>query len=493
MTWSSDAFRRIAERVRRRTGLVFPADRRPEVEASIRRQMARLGIGDTARYLARIESDGVARDALVAELTVGESYFFRDPDQFRIIRDRIVPELAAADGERPLRCWSAGCSAGEEPYSLAILLEELGVGDAFILGTDIARPRLLQAQRGDYSRWSLRGLPEPTVIRYFRRVGNRFHLVPRIRERVRFGYLNLAEDRYPSLGSDVWSMDLILCRNVLIYFDAPTVAEVLHRLVETLTPEGWLLLGASDPVVSDTTRCEAVLTPAGLAYRRRVDGAVVPAPSPPAARTPPPPAASAPDRPRPPARPIEPRVRIRPEEREPAASPPATGDLPIEDVRRLYGEGRYTEAATAAARALAEGGSEPELWTIRARALANVGELEEAGRVTARGLEEVGPTAGLLYIESVLLAHANQPEEAAAAARRALYLEPGMIVAHLAYADALDRLGRHGTARRALRNASELLAELDSDQPVPDADGEAAGRLGELVRVRRRLLDEVGQ
>jgi chemotaxis protein methyltransferase CheR len=167
----------------------------------------------------------VAREAIVAEMTIGETYFQRDPAQFDLLRRQLLPQLLAdRDADRPVRVWSAGCASGEEPYTVAMLFDELSALDrAQIVGTDIARQRLEDAQRGVYSQWSLRGAADDFRAKYFRERGRFFELVPAIREQVDFRYLNLAEDRFPSLSVGIWGMDVILCRNVLIYFDRESV------------------------------------------------------------------------------------------------------------------------------------------------------------------------------------------------------------------------------------------------------------------------------
>src|SRR5690606_26511129 len=144
-------------------------------------------------------------DELIASLTIGESYFFRDPGQFALLRNELLPQVAAQREHGPIRLWSAGCAAGEEAYSLAILSEELGLhARASVLGTDISRTRLAAARQGVYTKWALRGLDAETVERYFTQARNRYTLRPSFRERVDFRYLNLAEDRYPSLTAGIW-------------------------------------------------------------------------------------------------------------------------------------------------------------------------------------------------------------------------------------------------------------------------------------------------
>jgi chemotaxis protein methyltransferase CheR len=563
-TWNSPGMARVAELVRERTGLVFPGARVAEVESTVRRVMSRHHIAGMDQLTDILDDDAEVRDELVAALTIGETYFRRDTAQFELLRHRVLPELLASAGAgRPLRIWSAGCASGEEPYSIAMILDELGALDrASITGTDISRPRLADAQRGVYSKWSLRGVAGDVRRRYFAERGRYFELAARIRKPVDFRYLNLAEDRFPSLSIDIWGMDLILCRNVLIYFDRPTVVRVARRLVESLSEDGWLILGASDPAISEMIECDVVVTDAGLAYRRpgaasdedvRRSGSVRSARRPPA--WPPAPPAW------PPAPPLDaaagPWVALEPDEvalqrgadavdtphtadatdaaeladiadvaetediaetedvadaadtagtldavrqvngpdHAPAvretgtlAGASAAGDPVTEQVLAAYAR-RDFDAVRRLAEAAARHGALPgAAWLPWLRALANQGCHEAAAAVAERAMEACGPTAELLYLRAVLLLQSGDAAAAAALARRALYLDRELVVAHMTLAEAQRRLGNDEGSRRSLRNAAALLQALPGDALVPGSDGEHAGRLAELVRVKLQLL-----
>jgi chemotaxis protein methyltransferase CheR len=491
--------------------------------------MARLRIDDSDVLLALLRDDARARESFVADLTIGESYFQRDPAQFDLLRWRILPELLASrPADRAIRVWSAGCAAGEEPYTIAMLFEEMNAADrSDIVGTDIARSRLADAQRGLYSKWQLRNTPDPVRRRYFGEHGRFFELTPRIRQRVDFRYLNLAEDSFPSLTNGIWGMDVILCRNVLIYFDAPTVERVAQRLIASLSEDGWLLLGASDPAISELVDCDVVLTESGLAYRRRgaagsddirAASAATREPlrrdiAPPdggwrAARadieltpvTAPSPAAggAAPDAPE---SDNEPPDAVESLSSAPAAdhgqafastadhghAHASSSDI-ILDAYAHRDFSRVHELAAAAART---GSLSTPAWTAWVRALANEGRHDEAADTVTRAIDHVGATAELLYLHAVLLLQCGKPADAAAAARRALYMDRNLIVAHLTLGEAHRRSGNIEGARRALRNAASLLTALDAAATVPASDGESAGRLAELVRVKLSLLDSV--
>ena len=457
--------------VRRRTGLVFSEARRSAFETGLQTAMrqAKLSDPDLKTYLARLAVEPALLDDLVAEITVGETYFFREPRQFAVLRGDILPALLSGrPPDRPLRVWSAGCASGEEPYTVAIMLRELGADrGAHIVGTDLSRGALAKAYRGRYTRWSLRGTPEHAVGRYFTPVGNQFELAAAVRAAVEFRYLNLAEDTYPSFATGVWGMDVILCRNVLIYFDAETVARAARRLIDCLSEDGWLLLGSSDPLLADLVRCEVVVTSAGLAYRRAGVRKVVA------------PEIHAPPIPSPPLEPA----------RDPAPEPPRASDDPAE-AARCYAARDYGRAAELAAALVRRDGSDPLLWIILVRALANRGELDAAGRACAAALDRHRASAEITYLHAVLLAEAGRFAEAAGAARRALYLDRGLVVAHLALGGALARLADTAGAHRAFRNARRLLAAMAPGELVPASDGEPAGRLAEMARVRMQLLPE---
>lgn len=477
------------EFVREHTGLVFREARRLAFEAGLVGAMRRAKLIEPEVYLARLDAEPALLDDLVGEITVGETYFFREPQQFAVLRNEVIPALLSRrPRDRLLRIWSAGCATGEEPYTLAIVLREQGLeGAAHIVATDLSRAALAAARQSLYTRWSLRGVSDQVIRTHFEPVGQRFELVPALREAVEFRYLNLAVDAYPSLATGIWGMDLILCRNVLIYFDAGTVAQVARRLIDSLSDDGWLLLGASDPPLGDLVTCDVVVTDAGLAYRRPGRGAIQPRVMvgvPPGLAVPPPPAVLALEQALPPRVPLPVRALASPVPEQEASGGAA-------DAARSYAERDYERAADLAGRVVQRDGSDPAPWIVLVRALANRGDLAAAGRACARALERHQSAAELVYLHAVLLSEAERHAAAAAAARRALYLDRGLVVAHLALGGALARLGDANGARRAFRNAERLLTAMPPEAVVPASDGEPAGRLAEMARAQMRLVSEV--
>jgi chemotaxis protein methyltransferase CheR len=461
----------------------------------MRRAMSALRVADPLTLARAIGTPGEARDTVLAELTIGESYFFREAGQLDVLRDAVIPaRLAEGAAPRPLRLWSAGCASGEEPYTLAILLRELGWSHgARILGTDVAAPRLAAARRARYTRWSLRGLSEERTDRWFSPRGGQFQLDPRIRESVEFATLNLVADAYPPQAG-TGEQDVILCRNVLIYFEMPTVALVAARLLSALAPDGWLLCGASDPPLNGLVPCEIVMTPGGMAYRRadRLPTAVS---APPVERATeprrwwagdiavaarPPVAAASPLRSAAPT----PRPTVAAVAADAAVGQP-TADLPPDAV--AYAAADYPLAERLGREAL---GRDPDAatWVRYVRSIANQGRLREADLECTRALDAHRLVAELHYLHATLLAAAGQHAEAARAARRALYLDRSLVMAHLQLGDALARLGDRERARQSFENVVAWLESQPAGAPVAGADGVPAARLRSIAEHRARAL-----
>ncbi|NJL36824.1 MAG: protein-glutamate O-methyltransferase CheR [Leptolyngbyaceae cyanobacterium SM1_4_3] len=188
---------------------------------------------------------------LIVELTNIESYFFRDREQFSLLQNHIFPELLERkQNSRTIRICSAGCSSGEEPYSIAILLRKLIPNlekwNLMILGVDINQAALKKAKTGIYSPWSFRSIDPETKQQYFQMVNNQYHIDQRIKNMVEFKTLNLIKDEFPRQNCEFRDVDLILCRNVFIYFETSAIAKVLNKFYQALQPLGYLLTGHAE-------------------------------------------------------------------------------------------------------------------------------------------------------------------------------------------------------------------------------------------------------
>jgi chemotaxis protein methyltransferase CheR len=249
-----DYLRRL---LKQRSGLVLSTDKQYLVESRLLPLVRKIDLPSLGELVARLKAPGA--ETLIAEvveaMTTNETFFFRDKIPFEHLRDTMLPALIAARGERrQLRIWCAACSTGQEPYSLAIALKEMGAAlDGWridILGTDLSREVIDRARAGIYSQFEVqRGLPIALLLKYFTQLGDTWQLLPELRAMVRFRSLNLLRD-FSALGS----FDIIFCRNVLIYFDTDTKIDVLHRLAGSMEPDGFLVLGAAETVIGLTER-----------------------------------------------------------------------------------------------------------------------------------------------------------------------------------------------------------------------------------------------
>jgi chemotaxis protein methyltransferase CheR len=246
----------ITELVRQETGIAWPAER----QAALRAALRRVAPGTDPDAFMRAISDPVRRrglmDRLIDEVTVQETSFVRDGVQFEAIAWHRLLQAARAAGARTIRVWSAGCATGEEAYTLALLADEafpLVSAPVDVLGTDISGAALAAGGVGRYQQRAVRALAAPPRSRYLDRQADGSYLVgERLRRLVRFRRHNLATDLFPPSGEGAF--DLVVCRNVLIYFEQPLAGRVIESLQRSLRPGGQLILGAADALMRTMPR-----------------------------------------------------------------------------------------------------------------------------------------------------------------------------------------------------------------------------------------------
>lgn len=262
----------IAELVRRETGIVLPAAREPAILAAVDRAAPGLDPGAFVRAASDPQGGHGLVDRLIDEVTVQETTFVRDRDQLDAIAWHSLLPAARAAGSGTIRVWSAGCASGEEAYTLALLAAEAfapAQAPVDVLGTDISGAALAAAAVGRYRERAVGALEPSLRLRYLDRQGDGSYLVgERLRSLVRFRRHNLARDPTPPLGEA--GFDLVACRNVLIYFEAPLVQQVIESLERSLQPDGMLVLGASDALRRTSSRPAA--RPGRPAARPRAPG-----------------------------------------------------------------------------------------------------------------------------------------------------------------------------------------------------------------------------
>jgi chemotaxis protein methyltransferase CheR len=431
----------LVDYVSSRSGLAFAGPRR-EMLCQALLEAAELQNAEPVELLRRVMADGDAFAALCHRVTVQESYFFREPAKVEALRECLRAEATS----RPhlLRIWSAGCATGEEVYTLAMKLDDAGLrGRYHLLGTDLSPTAVATAEAATFGRWSLRGLDETTVARYFLREGRRYRVRPEFRTAVEFRQHNVLDPLPGRLGP----FDAILCRNLLIYLTDEAVARAAGRLACALVPGGWLVTGASDPPLDDVESLETVATGHGLAYRRLDPRRTASAAQPPSA----------------PSLPTEVHrqtPRATPPPAPPPASPRSTPDLTtlITDGERALHKARSGAAAALARMALAIDPASAAAHRILVLALAQQRLMREAVAAVGAAVAALPTDAEMHRLRAAVLLDAGQPAEASTAAQRAVDLDADLVPAHLLLGRAEELLGHPVGARRAQRRARRLIA-----------------------------------
>lgn len=436
----------LSETLAVRIGLNFPAERWRDLERGLAAAAHDLGVPDAHSCARRLLGQPLTHreiEILASRLTVGETYFFREKQSLDALEHHILPALLRKreTQDRRLRIWSAGCCTGEEPYSIAMLLDRLipdqDAWNITILATDINPVFLRKAAEAEYGEWSFRGTPEWIRARHFHLLQNgRFRLDDRIRQQVSFSHLNLADDSYPSLTSNTNAMDIILCRNVLMYFSPERAQAVISNFWHSLVEGGWLVVSPAETSNTLFSQFAAIEFPGATLYRKKAMPRFEH------------PGLSLPQAPRMQAPPL------------PGPLPPAAVSPPTEN---------------------ASNPAEQDAPGIRARECANRGNLAEAAEWCQKAIAADKLNAGHHYLLSAIQQEQGQTEDAVQSLLRALYLDPGFVLAHYALGNLRRAQGREREARRHFGNALAALQSSSPNEILPESDGLTSGRLAEII------------
>lgn len=438
----------VSHSVAAKLGLHYPPERWADLERGLggaAKELGRASVEAYARELASGEFDQTQIDSLAGQLTIGETYFMRDPKAFEALESHILPALIQErrGGTKMLRIWSAGCCTGEEAYSIAFVLRrtipDIDDWRVTVLATDLNPKFLHKAAQGIYGQWSFRGVSEADRSAFTRRSAEgKFEVLPVIRKMVTFGALNLVEDGYPSLTTNTQAMDIIFCRNVMMYFSPEQVRKVVAGLNHSLMEGGWLFVNASE--ASQQTFAE--FSPAGFAgtaiYRKGAPPARVSVAAPPTVV-------------KAPAKLVTPPVIHVSQPREPVAPPPD--------------------------------------HAAEARRLANAGDHAAALAACDRAIEQDRLVASSHYLRGVILQEQNAVPEAIQAIKHALYLDHDFVVAHFMLGNLMLREGRRYDAVRCFDNARRLLQKYPRAAELPEADGITAERLLAILTTMQEVAE----
>jgi chemotaxis protein methyltransferase CheR len=458
------AYQRLKVLVIDTTGMEFYRDKDGDLARILAERMGEIGIADCSGYLDRLQSPGqgkVEMDALIAELTIGETYFFRHKEQFDALRDLILPDVIERNRlTRRLRIWSAGCATGPEPYSVAIMLErEFGERIAgwrvSILGTDINQKFLTRAREGRYDEWAFRAMPMSLRAACFERSGNQWQIRPEFKRNVGFQYHNLIKSPFPSLADNIAGFDVIICRNVIIYFSQPTVEALVPCFRETLNDGGWLIMGHAEPNQRLFSAFRTVNVPGAVLYQRmdRLPEPVVPPVQ---------------------ATPLPAPQPVSVGWSEPPKSVPARRSRPAPSARVM--PVTVPETHSPAGDALKE-----------ARDLADSGQWEKAAAACDAIIAAAPLDAWAHFYRAMVHEQLGEDEPGEMALRRAIYLDRKLVLPHYHLGLFLARKEDAAGAVRSFRNAQALLAGQKDEEPVSPGEKITVGQVREAVAMHLKL------
>lgn len=511
-------------------------------KVSLRMQALRLThLEQYHRLLAEpsFQSDREWQELMVL-LTTGESYLFRDQGQLSLLKQQILPELIQRRqlvqrqqglSKPSLRIWSAGCSTGEEAYSLAILvyelLPDLENWNLTILGTDI-NPRAIEAaQKGIYSDWSFRTINPELQQQFFHRAGGGWELNTKIRKMVTFQTGNLVKDVFPTTGSELHDLDLILCRNVFIYFNTAAISSVSTKFYQTLRLGGYLMAGHAELHGQDLGCFQIKIFPESVLYQRGdnaclgnstgnsnqlshhrssqlaalplssgSDSAITSVVNRSNLRSPAVKPSWMPSGRQPhvtPAAKLPPKVDNRSSLRAvPSLSP---GSTPIEDIparptylqqaELYFDQGDYLKAIQAAGQAMQDQFYQFDAYYLMAQASANLGQYQQAEQFCHQAIASNSLALQPYYLLARIAEEQGKTEETKSLLKRIIYLSPSEITAYLELGSLYAKECDVVRAKKMRMTALELIQKLP---PHAKVDTQQELRAGELLLCVRKLL-----
>ena len=261
-------FRQLRDFIYGKSGIFIPDNKKYFLENKLVRRIQEKNFNsfEDYLYLIRYNSNGTELTTLFDLVTTNETFFFREPHQFDILFNYVMPEVAGARGSNNFKVWSAACSTGEEPYTIAMMRAEKKPDTRIdVYASDISDGVLASAQKGKYSSYSVRNIPEPYMKKYFQGSGQTFELAPAIKNAVKFMNINLTDEKKMR---SMFDMDIIFCRNVLIYFDDKAKQKAVSLLYNSLRPGGFLFTGSAESLHNVTRAFKPVIINKVIVYRR---------------------------------------------------------------------------------------------------------------------------------------------------------------------------------------------------------------------------------
>lgn len=484
----------LSDYIDRYTGLYFPENKHRSLMKGITAAAAELGFDQTDKFIDWLTSGPPSVqtiNALVHFLTIGETYFFRDKSMFQTLKDEIFRGLLSHPrrNKKHINIWSAGCASGEEPYSMAILIDQMAAAfrgwTISIIGTDINTAFLEKAKNGVYTSWSFRDTPNVILKKYFISGNdNSFEIKPEIKKRVNFSRLNLIQADYTSVLGESLPFDVVLCRNVIMYFKPGTREQVFARIGRYMDRDGWLIASPAESGFVTSAGFATVRFSNAIYHRKGL-----------------PRKSEAKKTCRKPLLKAKTGNRVstavnslktvvsssfrRKTDRQDTTTAPKTI---FHQASLLYEAGQYMEVINRLAplfSGMALDDSQflmtPESMALLARAHANLGNLKQAELWCKKTIEQERLNPEHYYLHGIICQEDARLIDAIKAFKQAVYLDPDLVMGHFTLSMVMYRAGRTCDGRRHLKITHSLLSKIDPDETIPLSDGLTAGRLSETV------------
>jgi chemotaxis protein methyltransferase CheR len=484
---SDNTLQSISQQIEKLLGLNFPKNRWDDLERGLISAAKELGLRENVEALNIWLKDNAFSpkelEILSNHLTVGETYFFRDKAILDVFQKNIIPGILAErfGKDQSINIWSAGCCTGEEPYTLAILLTEtipdLQNWRISILATDINRVFLHKAKEGIYSNWSFRDTPTQLRERYFVRSKSNWQIIPEIKKMVHFSHLNLAEDHYPSPETRTNKIDIIFCRNVLMYFSNELIQSVGKKFYNALNPGGWFITTAvelNDENFSLFTRIQIdksiVYSRTEKKYHFTVKGHDKAIEKIQLVKK------NVPTKPKP----VKTPIRLSPVAETSTEKPSLN---PINKAKELFNNKQYRPCADLCSHEITKTNNKTEWLMLLVKSFANLGLYDKALDWGAQLLKLDGLNSESYYILATIFFEKKMFTESEMMLKRALYIDQTNVLSHLLIGNVYLSLANHEAAKRHFDNVKKLLASVDENKILEGSEGLTAGGIKEMVRL----------
>ncbi|NQT61036.1 MAG: hypothetical protein HQ557_18870 [Bacteroidetes bacterium] len=497
MSESTDLLPQINGYIEKILGLHFPRSRWKYLETRLGEASGEFGFEGVESFITWLLSANLTRESrgvLNSYLTIGETYFFRDSKIWEFLEKHVLVEMIhnKKGRDKHIRIWSAGCSTGEEPFSIAVLLArllpDLKDWDLYIMATDSNTRALEKASTGVYTDWSFRDPPPWLQCTFFNKAGEKsYQILPEIKNMVCFSDLNLITDSYPSTSLPTQEMDIIMCKNVLMYYPKKKAHKIIQQLYRCLTEDGWLIVSAVETQLLSSFPFRRIDVN-GMSFFQKVDNKINVPISNNLKESP------------------QDKVNSLPDSETNKSSElfaPLINGIAIdgeqvmsgkqmhsayEKAKDMYQKGKISEAEELLLQSLANAhrsntDSCGEEYTLLAELYANQGRLEEALQWSKKAIVKDNINPEVHYLDALINLESGERKEAVKALRRVIYLDPNFAMAHFTLGNLLKSEDRKEDSMRHFRNALRIVSIQPKEKELDKVDGMTAGRLVEVISI----------